>query len=258
MRGFGFAVLVGLMLATTPLPATADETDGLKVCNQSEKPIGVALGYKAENGWQSKGWTPIAVGGCETVLTGQLVERHYYLYATDETGGAWQGRAFLCSRGRDFTILGTEDCLARGYSRTPFFEIETLGAKAWTVLLRGSNALYAATPPLTSAWIQTRPEDAAPYQLYEIVTTASPSAPLSRLLGQSGAVGWERRAILNVIDAYVGRTPRAIASELRVWFRQAGRGGIAQRLSFYDNGKHVVTVVRNDRGRFVLGIDPGR
>ncbi len=58
-----------------------------------------------------------------TLLRGELVARYYYIYAIDyDRGGEWSGHAYMCTRDKEFTIRGTEDCLARGYDKTGFFE----------------------------------------------------------------------------------------------------------------------------------------
>ena len=41
----------------------------------------------------------------------------------------------MCSRDKEFTIRGTEDCLARGFDRTGFFEVDTGEQRTWTVQL---------------------------------------------------------------------------------------------------------------------------
>ena len=76
---------------------------------------------------------------CETLLRGALVARYYYIYAVDyDRGGEWSGHAFMCSREKEFTIRGTENCLARGYDRTGFFEVDTGEQRSWTVQLTDS------------------------------------------------------------------------------------------------------------------------
>ena len=56
---------------------------------------------------------------------GQLVAR-FYVHAVDyDRGGEWSGKAFMCTRDKEFTIKGIGDCLARGYDRTGFFEVDT-------------------------------------------------------------------------------------------------------------------------------------
>ena len=47
----------------------------------------------------------------------------------------WSGKAFMCTRDKEFTIKGIEDCLARGYDRTGFFEVDTSEQRSWTVQL---------------------------------------------------------------------------------------------------------------------------
>ena len=65
-----------------------------------------------------------------------LVARFYYVYAIDyDRGGEWGGKTFMCTRDKEFTIRGIEDCLARGFDRTGFFEIDTGEQKSWTVQL---------------------------------------------------------------------------------------------------------------------------
>ena len=101
--------------------------------------LGVAVGYKENEGWTTEGWWNLAARSCETVLRGSLVARFYYIYAVDyDRGGEWSGQAFMCTREKEFTIRGTDDCLARGYDRTGFFEVDTGDQPSWTVQLTES------------------------------------------------------------------------------------------------------------------------
>ena len=45
----------------------------------------------------------------------------------------------MCTRDKEFTIRGIDDCLARGYERTGFFEVDTSAQRSWTVQLTESN-----------------------------------------------------------------------------------------------------------------------
>jgi hypothetical protein len=45
----------------------------------------------------------------------------------------------MCTRDKEFTVRGTEDCLARGYDRTGFFEVDTSEQQSWTVQLTDTN-----------------------------------------------------------------------------------------------------------------------
>lgn len=128
-----FAVL-GLLAVTGT--AQAD----LRVCNQTQNTVSVALGYRATSGWQSEGWWVAAPEACATVYQGALNARYYYIYAVDDiSGGAWDGSVFMCTQDSSFTIFGVEDCLARGYERTGFFEIDTEDRTEWTVELTQNN-----------------------------------------------------------------------------------------------------------------------
>lgn len=118
-----------VVLAT---PAMAD----LRLCNKTANTVSVAIGYKANDGWRTEGWWNIGGAKCGTLLTGALGSRYYYLYAVDSNrGGEWSGKAFMCTRRKMFTIAGVEDCVARGYERTGFFEIDTAEQRSWTIHL---------------------------------------------------------------------------------------------------------------------------
>ena len=126
--------LAWLSLWTTP--AAAD----FRLCNNTSSRVGIALGYKDAEGWTTEGWWNVSSRACETLLRGTLVARFYYIYALDyDRGGEWSGQAFMCSRDKEFTIKGTENCLARGFDRTGFFEVDTGEQRAWTVQLTETN-----------------------------------------------------------------------------------------------------------------------
>lgn len=120
---------IALVCATS---AAAD----FRICNKTPSRIGIAIGYKDGERWTTEGWWNVAANSCETLMRGHLVARFYYLYAVDyDRGGEWSGKALMCTRDREFTIRGVEDCLARGFDRTGFFEIDTGEQKSWTVQL---------------------------------------------------------------------------------------------------------------------------
>lgn len=129
--------LLGLvMLCLASSPAAAD----FRLCNNTSSRVGIALGYKDAEGWTTEGWWNVSSRSCETLLKGTLVARYYYIYALDyDRGGEWSGQAFMCSRDKEFTIKGTENCLARGFDRTGFFEVDTGDQRAWTVQLTEAN-----------------------------------------------------------------------------------------------------------------------
>ncbi|HHY50221.1 MAG TPA: DUF1036 domain-containing protein [Alphaproteobacteria bacterium] len=121
-----------------PQPIEAETEEGsLRVCNQTANPVSIALGYRAERGWQSEGWWVAGPNECKTVFSGNLAaRRYYYVYAVDDVGGgSWDGSFFMCTRDESFTIFDEKDCLARGYERTGFFEIDTHYRSNWTLQL---------------------------------------------------------------------------------------------------------------------------
>ena len=116
-----------------------------RLCNNTSSRVGIALGYKDAEGWTTEGWWNVSSRACETLLKGTLVARYYYIYALDyDRGGEWSGQAFMCSRDKEFTIKGTDNCLARGFDRTGFFEVDTGEQRAWTVQLTESNETQPA------------------------------------------------------------------------------------------------------------------
>jgi uncharacterized membrane protein len=139
--------LIGTLLAGfafSAMPARAD----LRICNETSNLVSVALGYRAERGWMSEGWWQTPPGDCRILYQGDLQKRFYYIYAIDDkAGGAWDGSVFMCTRDETFTIFGVEDCLARGYERTGFFEIDTQERTDWTLQLTENSAGPAVVGP---------------------------------------------------------------------------------------------------------------
>lgn len=135
------ALLAGCILfAATLTGASAPAHADFRLCNNTTGRVGVAIGYKDGEGWLTEGWWNLSSRSCEVLLRGGLVARFYYVYAIDyDRGGEWSGQAFMCSRDKEFTIRGTEDCLARGFDRTGYFEVDTGEQRSWTVQLTDSG-----------------------------------------------------------------------------------------------------------------------
>ncbi len=126
LLGFGFA-------AGT---ARAD----LKLCNNTESRVGVAIGYKDKKGWASEGWWTAQPNKCLTLLKGDLISRYYYVYAIDyEKGGSWGGKSMLCIKDKVFTIRGLDSCAGTGTKKEGFFEVDTNEETDWTVNLSGDG-----------------------------------------------------------------------------------------------------------------------
>jgi uncharacterized membrane protein len=156
---FALAGIALILLAASARPAAAD----FRLCNNTASRVGVAVGYKDADGWTTEGWWNLPARTCETVLKGNLVARYYYVYAIDyDRGGEWMGPANMCTRDKEFTIRGIGDCLARGYDRTGFFEVDTGEQRAWTVQLTESSEQPTQKPVSSAPPAGATPAAAAP------------------------------------------------------------------------------------------------
>jgi uncharacterized membrane protein len=160
LRGCAAACKLTLVLGLLGAMSGVASAD-FRLCNNTSGKVGISLGYKDNEGWVTEGWWNLGPRSCETLLRGNLVARYYYVYAIDyDRGGEWSGKAFMCSREKEFTIRGTEDCLARGFDRTGFFEVDTGEQRSWTVQLTETSdqsPLSPGGPSFTLPQTGTRP-----------------------------------------------------------------------------------------------------
>ena len=140
--------MISLLLAIIALAASLDPAlADFRLCNNTGSRVGIAVGYKDGDGWITEGWWNLSSRTCETILRGPLVARFYYIYAIDyDRGGEWSGKAFMCTRDKEFTIRGIDDCLARGLERAGFFEVDTIEQRSWTVQLTESTEQAPSRP----------------------------------------------------------------------------------------------------------------
>lgn len=124
-------ILAGAGLAALLLANHGAQAD-FTLCNPTSHRIAAAIGYHDEHDWVSEGWWNIEGKACETLLSGNLTGRFYYIYALDyDGGGSWGGSAFMCTGVRKFTIRGRANCETRDYRRTGFYEVDTNEAQDW-------------------------------------------------------------------------------------------------------------------------------
>ena len=91
------AILIGVLCCAISGYTTSAHAD-LKLCNTTTSRVGVAIGYKDDQGWVSEGWWNVASQTCEVLLKGTLVARYYYIHALDyDRGGEWAGKAYMCT-----------------------------------------------------------------------------------------------------------------------------------------------------------------
>src|SRR5436190_12417953 len=58
--------------------ATAPAAADFRLCNNTNSRIGIALGYKDNDGWATEGWWNLPAHNCDTLLRGSLAARFYY------------------------------------------------------------------------------------------------------------------------------------------------------------------------------------
>ena len=131
-----------LFLTSAGLGLSAvDAAAEFRVCNATQTAVGVAIGYRAKEGWISEGWWQIPPTTCSTLIEGQLQSRYYYLYAEDAArGGRWTGNVNMCVADNEFKIVGVQDCYARGYQQFGFKEYDTGRQGSWMVQLTDTPA----------------------------------------------------------------------------------------------------------------------
>ena len=140
IRAWAFA---GLFIAASGFSLSlADSARAeFRVCNATQNLVGVAIGYRAKEGWISEGWWQIPATTCATLIEGQLQSRYYYLYAEDAThGGRWTGNVNMCVAENEFKITGVQNCYARGYQQFGFKEYDTGRQGSWMVQLTDTPA----------------------------------------------------------------------------------------------------------------------
>jgi uncharacterized membrane protein len=128
--------IIGLMAVMSAILFAAPARADFRLCNNTSNRVSVSIAYTDGEAWISEGWWNLKAAGCETLVRGPLAAQFYYVYAMDERGSEWKGKAFMCTRDREFRISGRDDCFVRGFDRTGFFEIDTgKDSRNWTVQL---------------------------------------------------------------------------------------------------------------------------
>lgn len=129
-------LLAFLSAGSVPLLAAGAAHADFRVCNGTQNLVGVAIGYRAKDGWNTEGWWQVPASTCATLIEGELQSRYYYLYAEDAArGGRWTGNVNMCVAENEFKIVGVNDCFARGHQRMGFKEYDTGRQGSWMVQL---------------------------------------------------------------------------------------------------------------------------
>jgi uncharacterized membrane protein len=140
------ASLASLWLACGPARAQ------LKLCNQTSSVVYAAVGIQQSTQITTRGWTRTIPGVCASIVNEPLSAAAYFVYARSALSRttqfrSWSGQFRLCTRDENFGLqmpLGAAACNADGAIMTPFANVATGGAKAWTMTLTDTPVL--ATP----------------------------------------------------------------------------------------------------------------
>ena len=135
-RRFLGAVALFLLAGAVPFLMPQEAHAEFRVCNGTQNLVGVAIGYRAKEGWITEGWWQVPATTCATLIEGELQSRYYYLYAEDAArGGRWTGGINMCVAENEFKRTGVQDCFARGFQRMGFKEYDTGRQGSWMVQL---------------------------------------------------------------------------------------------------------------------------
>jgi uncharacterized membrane protein len=124
---------------------------GLTLCNRTHGRVWTAIARRRGEGWESRGWWPLAAGSCVRTLDEELLQDVYYVYAAlDSDQGprllAAPGEAFCTSPSR-FAILGRENCDTRYYTTSLFSPISARGRAGLVVEFEDRDFLEAGQQP---------------------------------------------------------------------------------------------------------------
>lgn len=105
-------------------PVQTPSASGFQVCNETSGAQSFSIGYEGAEDWTSEGWWNVEPGACSTLIAGDLTKRYYYLRA-EQDGGDFAGEDFyFCTTPDAYTIVGDQNCEARGYDRESFIEVD--------------------------------------------------------------------------------------------------------------------------------------
>jgi uncharacterized membrane protein len=112
---------VVLLTALTCAPANA----AFKICDDSGETVAVALAFydKATDSYISRGWWNLDDGGCTIIVSGDLTDEYYYLYAKSSQH-TWSGTHTACvNQKHKFAYVDANKTC--DFSWVKFFEVDT-------------------------------------------------------------------------------------------------------------------------------------
>ena len=130
-------------LETEALKTTAPS--GYAICDDSDKPIWVALGENKSGKFVSRGWWKIAAGGCAKAINEPLNSDRIWLLAQTPGGvPIVYGPNKFCTTNVEFEIQGRENCARRGLVESGFAETKVKGMSGFTAHVSDKGLLLPA------------------------------------------------------------------------------------------------------------------
>ncbi|HWA03606.1 MAG TPA: DUF1036 domain-containing protein [Rhizomicrobium sp.] len=125
---------------------------GYSVCNDTAKPIWVALGFKSAGKWVTRGWWKIAASGCAKALAEPLATDSVFILAQTPGGvPIVYGKEKFCTTNVEFDIQNRGNCKARGLVEAGFAQTRVKGVEGYTAHVSENGLVmmpkrYSATP----------------------------------------------------------------------------------------------------------------
>ena len=107
---------------------------GLKVCNNFQGELRVALGTDDPDDFHTAGWWSIAPGTCQVLVDHSVANSHVYIEATSADNSIeLKGRTKVCLPEYNFELIGFPIC--DGSNEKWFTDMGTSPAPARTIIL---------------------------------------------------------------------------------------------------------------------------
>jgi uncharacterized membrane protein len=146
---FAKVLIIAGMAAGALLARAAPASAALKLCNQTSYVVYAAIGAATKTELDTRGWTRIVPGDCQTPIPDPLAAPAYFIYAhTSQAHSgpsrAWGGNVPICARDTNFaqrTKLPVHGCQGNDFYKMPFAVLDRHGSPSWTTTFTESPAL---------------------------------------------------------------------------------------------------------------------
>jgi uncharacterized membrane protein len=118
---------------------------GYAICDDTSKPIWVALGEARGGKWISRGWWKIAAGGCARAISEPLKTDKIFILAQTPGGvPIVYGSEKFCTTNIEFEISGRGNCKSRGLVESGFAVTNVKGVAGFTAHVSEHGLVFMA------------------------------------------------------------------------------------------------------------------